>query len=86
MFCFVCVDVGKAVDMLGVCVFLGVFWCCSLQTTVLSLTDNTNKVIKYVCLLISIPTAGNKVIKSLSKAFFSDFWLKRKKKKKAFVV
>lgn len=66
-----CVDMGKAVDMLGVCVFLGVFRCCSLQTTVMSLTDNTNKVIKSVCVLILIPTAGIRVIKSLFKAYIS---------------
>lgn len=84
MFCFVCVDRGKAVDMLAVYVFLGVCWCCSLQTTVMSLTDNTNKVIKSVCLLISVPTARIRLTKSLSKVYISHFQLK--KKKNPFVV
>lgn len=50
----------------------------------MSLTDNTNKVIKSVCLLISVTTAGIRITKSLSKAYFSHFQLK--KKKSPFVV
>lgn len=80
VFCFMCVDMGKAVDMLGVCVFLGVFRCCSLKTTVMSLTDNTNKVIVCLCFHFNSHSwnQGHKV--SFQSVYFS-FSVKKKKKK-----